>query len=185
MTPAERKALLFLAGIGLLGGAARNVLSPVHAPTRDEREALSTQLQAVDSARAATAAKKHAAPAPDGARRRRRRAAAGAAAAIPRSRDDAVMVVPEAAPLPVGPVDVDVADATTLEGLPGIGPALAQRIVAERAAQGPFGSVQGLERVRGVGPKLAARLAPHVTFSGVARLAAPAVPPRRRRAPGP
>jgi DNA uptake protein ComE-like DNA-binding protein len=41
--------------------------------------------------------------------------------------------------------------------------------VAERAAHGAFGSVPGLARVRGIGPKLAARLAPMVTFSGVAR----------------
>jgi competence protein ComEA len=71
---------------------------------------------------------------------------------------------------PAGPIDVDVADATALDALPGIGPSLAGRIVAERAANGPFGSLDGLQRVRGIGPALAGRLAPHVTFSGVSRL---------------
>ena len=36
--------------------------------------------------------------------------------------------------------------------LPGIGPVLAQRIVADRHENGAFGSVEGLLRVRGIGP---------------------------------
>ena len=62
-------------------------------------------------------------------------------------------------------VDVDIADAAALDRLPGIGPALAARIVADRDALGPFGSLPALERVKGIGPALAARLGPHVTFS--------------------
>jgi competence protein ComEA len=46
---------------------------------------------------------------------------------------------------------------------------LAQRIVDDRSANGPFGSLEGLERVRGVGPALAAALAGRVTFSGTVR----------------
>ncbi|MEJ7813022.1 MAG: helix-hairpin-helix domain-containing protein, partial [Gemmatimonadaceae bacterium] len=46
-----------------------------------------------------------------------------------------------------------------------VGPVLAARIVADRDSLGPFGSLEGLERVRGVGPSLARKLAPHVTFS--------------------
>jgi competence protein ComEA len=68
-----------------------------------------------------------------------------------------------------------VADAAALEALPGIGPALARRIVEDRALNGPFGSAEGLQRVRGVGVKLAARVAPHVTFSGMPRLSGAAV----------
>jgi competence protein ComEA len=49
-------------------------------------------------------------------------------------------------------VSLDAADAAALERLPGVGPALARRIVAERAAGGPFGSVEALAaRVRGWG----------------------------------
>lgn len=67
------------------------------------------------------------------------------------------------------PVDLDVADAAVLEALPGIGPSLARRLVEDRARHGPFGSLEGLARVKGVGPVLRARLAPRVTFSGAAR----------------
>lgn len=62
-------------------------------------------------------------------------------------------------------VDLDVAGADAIAGLPWIGEALAARIVTERTARGPFGSLEGLQRVRGIGPGLAARIAPYVTFS--------------------
>ena len=58
---------------------------------------------------------------------------------------------------PPGPVDVNRAGAAELESLPGVGPATAAAIVAERDAGGPFATVADLERVRGIGPaKLAA-----------------------------
>jgi len=55
------------------------------------------------------------------------------------------------------PVDLNQADVTALESLPGIGPALARRIVEERASR-PFASVAELKRVRGIGPATVARL---------------------------
>ncbi|MBX3132116.1 MAG: helix-hairpin-helix domain-containing protein [Gemmatimonadaceae bacterium] len=79
---------------------------------------------------------------------------------------------------PVAPVDVDRADAAELETLPGIGPALARRIVEDRAEHGSFGGLSGLQQVRGIGPALAAKLAPRVTFSGPPR-------PPRAAASGP
>jgi competence protein ComEA len=57
-----------------------------------------------------------------------------------------------------GPVNVNRADAADLESLPGIGPVLAERIVADRAANGPFAGLGDLERVPGIGPALVARL---------------------------
>jgi competence protein ComEA len=54
-------------------------------------------------------------------------------------------------------VNVNAASASELEQLPGIGPALAARIVAHREAQGPFGSVQDLLEVSGIGQKTLAR----------------------------
>ncbi len=71
---------------------------------------------------------------------------------------------------PLGPnerVDLDHAPATELLRLPGIGPALANRIVADRQSHGAFGSIDGLRRVRGLGSALLDRLAPHLSFSGV------------------
>jgi competence protein ComEA len=61
------------------------------------------------------------------------------------------------APRPAS-IDVDAASAEELERLPGIGPALASRIVAERAARGRFGGPDGLLRVPGIGPKTLARI---------------------------
>ncbi|MDT0275978.1 ComEA family DNA-binding protein [Blastococcus goldschmidtiae] len=58
-----------------------------------------------------------------------------------------------------GPVDLNTATAEDLDGLPGIGPVLAQRIVAYRSAQGPFRSVDQLDDVPGIGPTTAAELA--------------------------
>ena len=41
---------------------------------------------------------------------------------------------------------------TGAEQLPGVGPATAAAIVAERERNGPFASVDELDRVRGIGP---------------------------------
>jgi competence ComEA-like helix-hairpin-helix protein len=64
--------------------------------------------------------------------------------------------------VPKGParstLNVNQASAVELEALPGIGPALARRIVADREAQGPFATVAALDRVPGIGPALMARL---------------------------
>jgi competence ComEA-like helix-hairpin-helix protein len=54
-------------------------------------------------------------------------------------------------------VDVNTADAATLRALPGIGPALARRIIETRRA-GPFRSVDDLQRVPGIGPATVERL---------------------------
>jgi len=64
-------------------------------------------------------------------------------------------------------IDVDRADATELARLPRIGPALAARIVADRTEHGPFRTLEGLDRVSGVGPKLLEAIRPHASFSGV------------------
>jgi competence protein ComEA len=53
---------------------------------------------------------------------------------------------------PSGPVDVNRASARELETLPGVGPATAAAIVAERERNGPFASFEDLERVPGIGP---------------------------------
>lgn len=48
-------------------------------------------------------------------------------------------------------IDLNAADQTALETLPGIGPALAQRILAWRQEHGRFASVQDLLEVNGIG----------------------------------
>lgn len=53
-----------------------------------------------------------------------------------------------------GLVSLSTADAAALESLPGIGPVLAQRIVADREQNGPFATVDDLTRVSGIGDSL-------------------------------
>lgn len=55
-------------------------------------------------------------------------------------------------------VSLSTASAQELESLPGIGPVLAGRIVADREANGPFATVSSLARVSGVGDVLVAGL---------------------------
>lgn len=55
-------------------------------------------------------------------------------------------------PAPSGPaVDINSASAAELDALPGIGPAKAAAIVADREANGRFGSCADLTRVQGIG----------------------------------
>jgi len=63
-------------------------------------------------------------------------------------------------------VDISRATAAGLERLPGVGPARARRIIAHRDSAGAFDSVDQLDRVRGIGPALLAKLRPLVTTGG-------------------
>lgn len=60
---------------------------------------------------------------------------------------------------PQDPVDLDTATARDLQSLPGIGPALAERIVEHRAVHGPFRDLRALEAVPGIGPSTRKRIA--------------------------
>lgn len=60
-------------------------------------------------------------------------------------------------------VDLNTADATALETLPGIGPALAERILAWRDEHGGFRSVEDLLEVSGIGEGRFAELRDRVT----------------------
>ncbi|NUL47003.1 ComEA family DNA-binding protein [Cellulosimicrobium funkei] len=61
-------------------------------------------------------------------------------------------------------VNVNTADSATLEQLPGIGPALAGRIIDHREQVGPFGSLADLDAVSGIGPAMMERLDGLVTW---------------------
>lgn len=60
------------------------------------------------------------------------------------------------------PVNINTADLTALDALPGVGPVLAQRIVDWRTSNGRFTSVDELGEVSGIGDKMLERLRPHV-----------------------
>ncbi len=63
-------------------------------------------------------------------------------------------------------IDADLASAEELARVPGIGPATARRIVADREKHGAFGGLAGLDRVPGVGPAALAKWAPRLMFTG-------------------
>ena len=205
-TPAEQKALAFVAIVILLGGAVRVVRAGSSAqPTPLEQQAIARQASAADSATRSARTGKSARRArssritrdttdgvvggvarvppsfarpdspfdhtPYGSRNAR----PGFPGPTPRIDTDARGLAPPAPstiaagtrkPLPGQAVDVDLATAQELETLPRIGPALAQRIVANRDSLGPFGSLAGLRRVKGMGPASLNRLAPLITFGG-------------------
>jgi competence ComEA-like helix-hairpin-helix protein len=61
-----------------------------------------------------------------------------------------------------GLVNLNSATSRQLQELPGVGPALAQKIIDGR----PYRTVEDLGRVRGIGPKLLERLRPMITVKG-------------------
>lgn len=60
-------------------------------------------------------------------------------------------------------VNINTATAAELDLLPGIGPALAGRILDYRASHGPFSTLDDLDGVSGIGPKTIAKLVPYAT----------------------
>ena len=159
-TPGERKALLFLGAVLVLGGGVRvaRAVGSDNAVDPSAKAAIERQIATVDSVRKIGKRKKGRKP----------------------KKVDAV-VVPAV-------IDMDVATAEQIETLRGIGPSLARRIVADRDTMGPFGSLDGLQRVKGVGPKLAQRIDSSVTFSLLPRPSTtdntrPSASKRRRKPP--
>ncbi|MCY2953353.1 MAG: helix-hairpin-helix domain-containing protein [Planctomycetota bacterium] len=70
-----------------------------------------------------------------------------------------------------GRVDPNTADAATLSAIPVMGPAMAERIVAEREAflaanpgKTAYGKLEDLLRVKGIGPATLGNLEPHLIF---------------------
>ena len=192
-TPSEQKALAFVAIVVLLGGAVRVVRAGAPpASTPLEQQALARQATAAESAAATQKGakrrgvriarpKRGAAPARD-----RRGGRPGAPTArcpgrlpppLPRIDTD-IRGNRSAAEKPARgdrgsggngpsrPVDLDHASEGEIEALPRVGPALAHRIVVHRDSFGPYGSLNALRKVKGMGRATLERLAPLVTFSG-------------------
>lgn len=60
-------------------------------------------------------------------------------------------------------VNLNTADAAALESLPGIGPALAQRIIDYRTANGPFQTTAEIQDVRGIGAGIYEKIKDSIT----------------------
>ncbi len=73
-------------------------------------------------------------------------------AGVPVSKEDAVS----------GPVNLNTASAEALERLPGVGPSTAAAIVSYRELSGPFGAVDQLLEVSGIGPAKLESIRPNV-----------------------
>jgi competence protein ComEA len=63
---------------------------------------------------------------------------------------------------PTSPLDLNTATLAQLDALPGVGPVLAERIIAWRNEHSRFTSTDELQEVPGVGPKKFESLKPHV-----------------------
>ena len=74
-------------------------------------------------------------------------------------------------------IDLNSASAAELDLLPGVGPALAARIIAYRQEHGSFASVDQLDNVKGIGPRTLERLRPLVKVEPPAPSPAPAADP--------
>ncbi len=68
-----------------------------------------------------------------------------------------------------GTVNLNTADAATLELLPGVGEVKAQKIIDFRHKR-PFKKVEDLTRVKGFGRKTLVKLKPYLTISGASTL---------------
>jgi competence protein ComEA len=75
----------------------------------------------------------------------------------------APQAAPKAAAAQPAAIDVNRASAADLQSVPGIGKSLAQRIVDFRDKNGPFGKVEDLLKVQGIGEKSLERLRPYLT----------------------
>ncbi|MEB3220747.1 MAG: helix-hairpin-helix domain-containing protein [Candidatus Sericytochromatia bacterium] len=91
--------------------------------------------------------------------------APGQAAAAPeprasRGRHRALARARRAVPPPPGPLDLNRASAAELDTLPGVGPAMASRILLVRQRLGGFRTLDDLREVPGIGAKRLERLRP-------------------------
>jgi DNA uptake protein ComE-like DNA-binding protein len=146
----DHKALLFLSAIAALGAAVR-MARAFGGAVSTQQPALDHQLQAADSAKRSLAAKR-----PEKGGRSSSRARGGAVVAGGASPRDYR-----------GRLDLDLATAAEIDSVPGIGPTLAKRIVADRMANGAFRELVALRRVKGLPLKLLSHLDSLVSFSGV------------------
>jgi competence protein ComEA len=69
-----------------------------------------------------------------------------------------------AKPTPAAQVNINTASADQLEGLPGVGPKMAARIIDYRQKNGGFKKIEDLMNIQGIGEKNFLKLKPLITL---------------------
>lgn len=161
-TPAERKALLFLAMVALLGAGVRLWRSG-HSPHSAHAD---HSASAGDSLRAERGSSR--------SRTRSSRGRSGARASV-RGRSRTGQSDRDSTSI----IDLDRASVAEIDALGLLAPGVARLIVADRDTFGPFGSLHELSRVPFLTSAALRQLAPRVTFSRLPRPKNAVVQPRR------
>jgi competence ComEA-like helix-hairpin-helix protein len=65
---------------------------------------------------------------------------------------------------PAQPININTADSTQLQLVPGIGPSTAEKILQMRKSYGAFKSVNDLMAIRGIGPKRLEKMRKYLTL---------------------
>ncbi len=89
--------------------------------------------------------------------------ASGSTPASGRAAEPTREAFPTQAPVPAGKININTATQAELESLPGIGPSLAQRIIAYREQNGPFKTIEDIQKVKGIGPATFERIKDLIT----------------------
>lgn len=142
----ETAVLIFLGAALLVGATVRTFRGDTSPPPEDVRAALQRQ----DSLFAAAATS---APVAEESQ-----AAVPAGAPLPAAGGSGNNENPQPSAAGVRSVDINTADAATLERLPGIGPSTARNIIEHRTRSGRFARAEDLLEVKGIGPKKFDRL---------------------------
>ena len=173
----DQKALLFLGAVGVLGAGVRVVRTASGQQAPATQPALARQMRVADSAAQAQRKPKTKSQGPPRGRGGRGKTASADSGKVGNGLLDRHGYVGNR-------LDLDVATAAQVDSLPGVSALMARRIVQDRLRRGPFLSMNGLQRVSGVGRGLMQRLDTLVTFSGTFAFPSPGdtvIKSRRRK----
>jgi hypothetical protein len=191
----DQKALLFLGAVGVLGAGVRIVRTAAGQQAPTTQTALERQMRVADSAAAAQRKPKGKTQAPrgrGGGRGKRARSDAGDAPSVESSSTSPGKATDRTTPSGlldrhgyIGKrLDLDIATAAQIDSLPGVSPTMARRIAQDRLRRGPFLSMNGLQRVAGVGRLFIRKIDTLVRFSGTYAFPSPndtVIKPRKRK----